>query len=217
MPGGMQVIPIYKRQAHTQFVAWYLEEFANKRMAYVHWSAGSFTQTFPAYHKTVVFRKGKAYVHHEHDLDTDSDGHTYHRNTGSFAVSVACMAGGSTQDLGPCQPRVEQLQELVRFLAEACISKRIPVGNIMTHAEAADNRDYRSPVSPDAPHEPYGPTFGCERWDFWVWIDPDTLNLLPCTAQCPRGWLYFPDWLRGEVLLRIQRLTEGKWKGQIKP
>ena len=51
----------------------------------------------------------------------------------------------------------------------------------------------------------------CERWDWWVWIDPATLRIRACTHPCPPGWEYWPDWFRGQVILRIQQMTRAKW------
>lgn len=207
MPGGMQLIHEYKKQLDRAFLPYYLDEFARRRMVYVHWSAGHRNTNFADYHSVVLEERGKVRVARNCPAGLDQSGHTYQRNTGSAAVCVASMFGASASDLGPEQPTPAQLQVLVEEVASVCLTYRIPVGNIMTHAEAADNVDGAAGL------DFYGPRNGCERWDFWCWIAPHSLRLAPCTRPAPPGYIYFPDWLRGEVALRIQSATTKHWKG----
>jgi len=118
---------------------------------------------------------------------------------------VASMVNGTTQNFGPEPPTKEQMLAMVAELTLVCSHHQIPVGNLMTHAEAADCTDGAQGL------DLYGPLHGCERWDFWVMIDPLTLELYPHGGGHP-GCLYWPDWLRGEVIMELQKATEHLWK-----
>lgn len=202
MPGGIQLLPQYKQLLEPAFLAWYLKEFKSHRMVYVHWSAGHRNQDCPEYHTVILadLHAGKwlARASHNTPVTEDLHAHTYQRNTNSCAISVASMAGATTQRFGDEYPLPEQLQLLVKEVAETCTRLRTPVANVMTHAEAADNVDGAQGL------EFYGPAHGCERWDFWCWIEPRTLRLVAQTRPCPSGWLDFADWLRGSAVFLIQ-------------
>ena len=221
--GGMQITPHYKQQLDPHFLAWYLTQFRSSRMGYVHWSAGWRWTNFTDYHLVVLQEQnGTVDVAHNAPLSEDLHAHTWCRNTDSFALCVASMEGGTAENLGPNCPTVAQMRQLVVEAAMACCNLRVPVANLMTHAEAGDNVD-------QGPHPPY-PTPGCsgdaalsygplthtgphacERWDWWLWVDPETLQLKVCTHPCPAGWEYWPDWFRGQAILRIQQMTRAKW------
>jgi len=90
--------------------------------------------------------------------------HTYKRNSNSIALACACM-GSSDPWLTPPQPiQLEAMcKEVARILQLwGWTEKEITISNIMTHAEAASNRDDR------IMHENYGPVAwggDGQRWD----------------------------------------------------
>lgn len=205
--GGMQMVSSYKKQLDPAFLKWYLREFRNPRMVYLHWSAGMRWTNFRDYHVVVgCDQHGTPFVERNAPLTQDLHEHTYQRNTGSLAVCVASMYGATSEDLGSQQPTVEQLVRFVSETRQICCNLRIPVANVMTHAEAADNVDGANGL------DFYGPANGCERWDFHCYIDPKTLKLAPPSGGRKAGHEYFPDWLRGQIALQIQKATEKYWK-----
>lgn len=225
MAGGMQLVPHYRAQLDPEFLRWYPHGFRTKRCGYLHWTAGPRDVSFPDYHRVYTQDDLGVHIVQNRDVMTDLHAHTYHRNTGSFGVSVASMHGATTADFGDACATPQQIRTMLRDLVDICLHHRIPVSCLMSHQEAADNMDfYPQPSSSEAPHEPYGPLFGaCERWDWWVWIDPETRRIHPVESK--REWLAvtqnkrptapsklaFMDWVRGEAILRLQALTEDEW------
>lgn len=212
--GGMQLTHDYRVQLDPKFIAWYLREFKNSRMVYIHWSVTGRCSDDAAYHREVQQdENGRVWTLNNIPCDQDLKAHTYGRNTNSCAICVASMAGGDTNDLGPNAPTPAQLVELIRATSETCRNLRIPVSNVMTHAEAADNVDGYDG------YDPYGPYTTCERWDFHTMIDVKTMFMKPAfnggvamhPGDAPDGSLYFADWLRGEAIKRIQDITAHVW------
>lgn len=147
---------------------------------YLHWTAGGYDAVFADYHVCI---RGSGAIMLMRDLAKPPDA-TYHRNTGSIAVTLCCgysaeaWKGGAYQ-LGfypPTDAQIECAAQIIATLADA-LDIPIDVEHVMTHAEAADNADgcYE--------HEPYGPQNGCERWDLAVLRDGD-------------------DWMSGGPILR---------------
>ena len=104
-------------------------------------------------------------VHRLHAYSVDLPAHTYGRNRNSVALSCACMGG--IPEPWTLPPTPAQLNSLC---AEAAAIARswgwqdadISLQSVMTHAEAASNRDGR------VMHDNYGPmSWGGtgERWD----------------------------------------------------
>lgn len=131
---------------------------------YLHWSATPYTWVQPNHYHTIVTGDGK--VNRLHDYNIDLTAHTYKRNTNSIGIACACMGGQS--DPWSMSPTDEQIQSMCEEVAQ--VIKRwgwkesdISVRNILTHAEAASNKDGIYP------HDNYGPVpWGGtgERWDF---------------------------------------------------
>ena len=96
----------------------------------------------------------------------DLPAHTYRRNSNSVALSCACMGG--QPDPWTMPPTEAQLEAMCREAARIAASWGWSAGDIslqtvMTHAEAASNRDGRWM------HDNYGPVIwggSGERWDF---------------------------------------------------
>lgn len=225
--GGMQLTPEYKSSLDPLFVSWYLSHFHSRRMGYVHWSAGWRDTNFFDYHVVVTQeRDGGVKVHRNTDVMTDLHAHTWGRNTDAFSLCVACMLGATTGNLGTQVPTPGQLNALVTETARILYEHRIPVGNLMTHAEAADNVDqgprppYPTPGMTGDGALSYGPLtregpHACERWDWWVWISPHTYQILACTEPRPKGFEPWPDWFRGTVARKLQKLSEKDWKKEV--
>jgi len=104
-------------------------------------------------------------VHRLHAYSVDLPAHTYGRNRNSVVLSCACMGGSPdplTQPPTPAQfdslcAETAAIARSLRWTADA-----ISIQTVMTHAEAASNRDGR------VMHDNYGPVIWGgtgERWD----------------------------------------------------
>lgn len=134
---------------------------------YVHWTAGRYQQYFEDYHFNIG-GNGELMVT-TNDL-AEKKNHTYHRNTGAVGIALACCLDAvGEHNLGSYPPTTAQIECMAQVLAVLCKYLDIPcdVQHVMTHAEAADNKDG------SYPHDPYGPDTTCERWDGLVWIQGD--------------------------------------------
>lgn len=132
---------------------------------YLHWSATPYTWVQPGHYHTIVTGDGK--VHRLHDYNVDLHAHTWKRNTNSVGLACACMGGRDPWSTPPTDAQIQAMCKEVARIAKGWgwTAKDITVKNILTHAEAASNRDGRHP------HENYGPkAWGGtgERWDFMV-------------------------------------------------
>lgn len=132
---------------------------------YLHWTAGDYDQTFPAYHLCI---QGDGTIVETLPLDAVPSA-TYMRNTGSIAITLCgCMDatanGDGTFNLGSYPPTDAQIECMAQMVNVICTQLDIPIdlGHVMTHAEAADNLDGLTPCTP------YGPENGCDRWDLAV-------------------------------------------------
>lgn len=125
---------------------------------YLHWSAGHYGQFFDDYHINID-KDGSIYISTD-DLSAVL-AHTWHRNTGSVGIALACCVGATTNDLGPEPPtaaQIEVMAQVVSVLADA-LDLTIDLQRVMTHGEAGDNMDGLDLT------EKYGMNSTCERWD----------------------------------------------------
>ena len=129
---------------------------------YLHWTATGYQWCQPNHYHTIVLGDGAIVRMHDYNIDLTQ--HTYKRNSNSIALACACM-GGSDPWLTPPQPI--QLEAMCKEAARIIrvwgwkVSD-ITISNILTHAEAASNRDGR------IMHENYGPVAwggDGQRWD----------------------------------------------------
>lgn len=156
---------------------------------YLHWSATPYDWKQPGHYHTIV--TGDGTVHKLHSYDDNLSAHTYNRNYNSISLAIACMGGNNYWKEYP--PTEKQIEALCREAALVAKKFRytvedITVKNIMTHAEAAANRDYpiekaklvsgwRLPASKTMeieylkkaesyglPHENYGPSSWHDGW-----------------------------------------------------
>lgn len=157
---------------------------------YLHWTAGKYDQLFDDYHINI---DGYGNIYLSTDDLSEVLPATYHRNTGSIAVTLCCSYGatcyGDHVDFGDYPPTEAQINAM--SLVVAHIAKRLDLTidkqRIMTHGEAANNEDglYL--------HEPYAvwsdpqPSDGDTRWDLAVLHEDDE-------------WRSGGDTLRGNAL-----------------
>ena len=129
----------------------------NKRRIFLHWSAGSYTNPYDAYH-TIFMGNGKAVRNTPYGVN--KSGHTGGGNTGSIGLSVAAMDGGTENAKSwPTPPKQIQIDAMTSEAAQIAVDwgySNADVDNlIMTHGE----------------WERYGTRNGIlsgrpERWDF---------------------------------------------------
>lgn len=122
---------------------------------YLHWTAGHYLWVpDPCHYHTLIMGDSKATIRHMHPYDQFMDGHTWHRNGDSVALSLCCMAGGSPDGPWKVPPTALQVENMAAEVARVAKAYRIPIdaGHVLTHAEAADL-------------DGYGPATTWERWD----------------------------------------------------
>ena len=130
---------------------------------YLHWTATGYDWIRPGHYHSIIAGDGR--VHRLHAYSVDLPAHTYARNRNSVALSCACMGGIPNPWTQP--PTSAQLQSLCAEAAAIARSSGwsesdITIRSVMTHAEAASNRDGR------VMHDNYGPMIWGgtgERWD----------------------------------------------------
>ena len=130
---------------------------------YLHWTATHYDWIRPGHYHRIIGTDGR--VHRLHALTADLPAHTWRRNSNSVALACACMGG--QPDPWTLPPTAAQLQSLCREVAAIARSwgwsaADITIQSVMTHAEAASNRDGRWM------HDNYGPVIWGgtgERWD----------------------------------------------------
>lgn len=132
-----------------------LPGFANggnlNKQIYLHWTASRHNWNAGPYHTTVQ-GDGTLYKHLPYDRHT---AHTYYRNTGNVGLSIAAMKDWNWESYGPTKPQLDGLMGEAAVVAKGWGWKPsdVTVKRVMTHAEAASNKDGRSP------HDNYGPQF----------------------------------------------------------
>jgi hypothetical protein len=130
---------------------------------YLHWTATSYTWVRSGLYHSII--SGDGHVHRLHSYAADLPAHTWRRNANSIALSCACMGGRPDPwTLPPTQPQLDALCQEAAAVARSWGwgAEQITIQRLMTHAEAASNRDGR------VMHENYGPVaWGGtgERWD----------------------------------------------------
>lgn len=132
---------------------------------YLHWTATHYNWVHRgSYHSIIT---GDGVLHRLHDYSIDLPAHTWRRNSNAVGLSCACMGGSPDPwTIPPTSAQVETLcREVARLIRDdwQWPADAISVRTILTHAEAAANRDGW------IAHENYGPVaWGGtgERWDF---------------------------------------------------
>jgi len=130
---------------------------------YLHWAATPYTWVRSGLYHSII--SGEGVVHRLHSYAADLPAHTWRRNANAVALSCACMGGQPDPwTIPPTKPQLEALCQEAAAVARSWgwSAEQITIQRLMTHAEAAANRDGR-----DA-HDNYGPVIWGgtgERWD----------------------------------------------------
>lgn len=130
---------------------------------YLHWAATAYTWVRSGLYHSII--RGDGQVQRLHSYAVDLPAHTWRRNSNAIALSCACMGG--RPDPWTIPPTPLQLEALCQEAAAVARSwgwdaGAITIQRLMTHAEAAANRDGR------LLHDNYGPVIWGgtgERWD----------------------------------------------------
>lgn len=139
---------------------------------YLHWSAGHYNQSHTDKYHICIDKDGKMYT--DVDLFTEHRDHTYMRNSRAIGITLnGCFDAINPTNMGTEPPTEQQIYAISWLVALLCVQIGIPldIQHVMTHAEAADNKDgmdlcYDDPTP--YPNNTYGPDSTCERWDLWV-------------------------------------------------
>lgn len=155
---------------------------------YLHWTAGHYGQYYLNDYHIAIDADGSIYV--DHDLD-EVLAHTYHRNSGTVGITLACCVGATSDDLGsepPTNAQIEAMAQVIVAVADG-LWLTIDKNHVLTHGEAADNEDGIYP------HDPYGPKSTCERWDLEYLGTGESPSFNPYATDGSRGG----DVLRGKA------------------
>ena len=148
------------------------------RAVYLHWSGGTYTDAWDAYHFCVVDdRAGRPEAIATHDLaanmrDVRAGGayaaHTLGRNSFAAGIGICAMRDATPADFGAWPLREDQVELACALAAALCARYALPVADVRTHAEAALDDGY----------------FGCGdelRWDI-ARLHPSDVPLVPDDA-----------------------------------
>lgn len=158
---------------------------------YLHWSATGYSYSEKNRYHTIVQGDGKIFRIAGYDQTLQ---HTWKRNTNSAGLACACMGGVTWKDFPPTPIQLENMCREAAALALSLgwkaedITDLPNVSKVMTHAEAAANRDFSEDrarlatgvsesraIQLGLPHDNYGPSGWpdkwprgtIERWDFF--------------------------------------------------
>lgn len=160
---------------------------------YLHWTAGTYYQTFSDYHFCIT---GDGDITMTHDFQSEANA-TWKRNSGSVAIALCCALNANEYTLGSYPPTEDQIESMAALIAGACTALEVPIDiyHVMTHGEAANNEDGLSI------HMPYA-------WWNDVYGDGDTRGDLEYlgTAESPIYDPWAKDGSRGGDVLRAKAL-----------
>ena len=124
------------------------------RTVYLHWTAGDYEETYPAYHFCIALRGGIPAVVATHALEANArdvrqagSGYAAHvagRNSFAIGVAICGMRDATPQDFGPFPLRDDMVELACAHVAKLCAAYGIPVDaeHVRTHAEAAVDDGY---------------------------------------------------------------------------
>lgn len=158
------------------------------RKIYLHWTGTNYNWAEPGHYHTVILGNGT--VRRLTGYDQPLNSHTYARNSNAVSITTSCMGGIGWKDFPPTDIQVNNMCQEVATLAKQLGWKAadITIAKILTHAEAAANKDFtlaqaRSATGVDfntarargLPHDNYGPMSWydgwpggtADRWDYW--------------------------------------------------
>lgn len=185
----------------------------NIKKIYLHWTATPYDWAEPGHYHAVILGDGS--VKHLTGYDRPLKAHTAGRNEESVAIAIACMGEGGWDDYPPTPIQIENMCKEVAQLAFQLGWKPddITIYRVMTHAEAAANRDFslekvkqvsewNYPAStPQAdqyvakaralgmPHENYGPAFWFDGWPAGFVERWDLWQLKPSDREGEGGFI----------------------------
>ncbi len=120
------------------------------RYAYLHWTAGDYVTTYPAYHVCVgLDARGAPTAFATHDVranmcdvrasDAPYAAHTAGRNSYALGFAICGMAGATPHDFGSFPLRDDLVALACATVADACAAYGIAIepAYVRTHAEAA--------------------------------------------------------------------------------
>jgi len=154
-PMSQSVMPSFAPESKFMSQGGGLPGFANggnlNKNIFMHWTAGGYNWKNGPYHTTVQ-GDGSLYKHLPYDQHT---AHTYYRNSGNVGLSVAAMKDYNWNSFAPKPKQLEAMTAEAAVIAKGWgwSAGDVSIKNVMTHAEAASNKDGRSP------HDNYGPTW----------------------------------------------------------
>lgn len=147
---------------------------------YLHWSATSYTFTKPNSYHTIVQGDGRIIRLAGYEQFVS---HTFKRSSNSAGIACACMGGIPWKDFPPTPEQIENMCREAAALAIRLGWKPEDIGDlpgvnrILTHAEAAANRDFpeisarlatgvshKAAVKRGLPHDNYGPSGWSDGW-----------------------------------------------------
>lgn len=192
---------------------------------YLHWTATDYGWADPGYYHTVITGEGR--IHRLTPYEQPLNAHTYARNQGSVSLSISCLLDDDWHSFPPTPIQIERLcQEVAQLsLSLGWTQDEVTIQRIMTHAEAAANRDFPleqallvsgwpRPATDEAekeylrrcqslglPHENYGPSVWFDDWPGGHAERWDLWRLKPSDAPGSGGF-----WLRQRIR---QLLTTG--------
>ena len=154
-PMSQNVMPSFAPESKFMSQGGGLPGFSNggnlNKNIFMHWTAGGYNWKNGPYHTTVQ-GDGSLYKHLPYDQHT---AHTYYRNTGNVGLSVAAMKDYNWNAYAPKQKQLESMTAEAASIAKGWgwSAGDVSIKNVMTHAEAASNKDGTRP------HDNYGPTW----------------------------------------------------------
>ena len=154
-PMSQNVMPAFAPESKFMSKGGGLPGFANggnlNKQIYLHWTASGYSWPRGPYHTTVQ-GDGSLVKNVPYDQHT---AHTYYRNTGNVGLAVAAMKNYDWNNYAPKPKQLESMMAEAANVAKTWGWKPgdINIKRVMTHAEAASNKDGRTP------HDNYGPTW----------------------------------------------------------
>ncbi len=135
---------------------------------FLHWAATGYDGASPNYHATI---QGDGSVEKTRDYNTFGGGHTYRQNSEGIGISLAAMAGASTENFGKYPVKQIQYENMAKLCAQILTSwghgpSYVNDRTVPTHAEAGR----------DLPGDNYGPVgWGGDgnKWDLWKLYEND--------------------------------------------
>lgn len=112
------------------------ENLGTPKLITLHWTAGSYTQTYPHYHFCVL---GNGTTMRTLPL-TDKGSHTWGRNTGNIGIAMCCMQNTRTM------PTNRQIEETAALIADLSIQFNIGLDDVYPVQRHKVSNSIRVPI-----------------------------------------------------------------------